>query len=147
MVRRAVSKLQQLHELEEELQLPGAGIQPSSTAPQQGSAHTAAQPQARQPARYAQQAQQRQPPPHHDLRRSLEPVLSAIKEAHSEEGSQGASQRSSGRLGLESPGRSVSSAQQCGGQAAAGQEVGRMQRLQEQLATQMQQVRLAWVGC
>lgn len=150
MVRRAVSKLQQLHELEEELQLPAAGIQPSSGAPQLGGANVAARQQGQQPARYDQQPQQRQPPPEYELRRSLEPVLSAIKEAHSEEGSQGASSHRSSRQGggvqQVSDGRSGGSARSRASSAAQQQEAGRLQRLQDQLAANMQQVGVGWIG-
>lgn len=153
MVRKAVSKLQQLHELEEELQLPGAGIQASGVAPQLGGAGAAPELPGQPHGRYAQQA-----PPHQELRRSLEPVLSAIKEAHSGEDSQGgsycssrpgqaASQRSDGRsggsLGADSHGSGANRVQHLGNQAVQGQEAGRLQRLQEQLAANMEQVRLA----
>ena len=160
MVRKAVSKLQQLHELEEELQLPGAGIQASGVASQLGSAGTALEQPGQPHGRYAQQAKPCQAPPHQELRRSLEPVKSAIKEAHSGEGSQGGSDCSSGRPGRaasqRSDGRSGGSrgadshgsganAVQRGDRAVQGQE-GRLQRLQEQLAANMEQVRLAWLG-
>ena len=76
MVVRAVSKLQALKELEEELQLPAAA----------GARGGSASPGQLQRGRQPQPAQQRPVP---DLRRSLEPVLSAIRESMESRGEAG----------------------------------------------------------
>lgn len=87
MVLKAVSKLQQLHDLEEELQLPGGasfgqGL-PRRAGPDRGAPH--------EPS----------------LRRSLEPGLGAVREASSD-GEQGSSRSDGGsRRGESSPRRSA----------------------------------------
>lgn len=108
MVVRAVSKLQQLHELEAELELPaGAGFgQALPRGPLLGG------PAAHQPS----------------LRRSLEPALGAIREAGSDD-ERGSGGTGSGGLRRRepSPGR--------------GAQLGRLQRLQQQLDENMHEVR------
>lgn len=150
MVNRAVSRLQQLHELEEELGLPAGAVAPGGSPP-----GAAGAPQQQERGRLRQQA---------DLRRSLEPVLSAIAESslgsladgRSASCGASASPRSGVRSGAcaatagGSPGGSTalrrSQAQEQGSEGAYQREMGRLQRLQEQLQLNMQEVRVAMVG-
>lgn len=133
MVTRAVSKLQQLAELQEELQLPPGG--PAGAPAAALGAGGGDRPQS-------------QPDQALNPRRSLDLALSAISEAPPEEegGVSTAPHPGRGRRLLARGGAGSSSKRRRGGEARDG-EMGRLRRLQEQLQLNMLEVTAGLLCC